>query len=95
MKSELRAEVRHRSLQVRNFLPCPRILIQHVRLKLLDDLDDRAVKIRVVQTSTQLLGRDLFQDLDGVMQRSLPDQGGELTEDFLRLRVPGPPEIVG
>jgi hypothetical protein len=53
------------------------------------------LKVRIVQACSQFGVGDLVQNFDRTVVRSLPGERRELTEYFLGLWIPGPPEVTG
>jgi hypothetical protein len=70
-------------------------LLAHVGGEFLQDPLDAFGEIHILQARAQFLVRDFAQDGDGIVKHVLPAARGEVLENFLRLLVPGPPEIAG
>ncbi|OPY91999.1 MAG: hypothetical protein A4E73_01573 [Syntrophaceae bacterium PtaU1.Bin231] len=72
-----------------------RRLLVHVAVELLEGEIVLAEIARILGRLEQALRRDRFQHPDGIVAHLGPQVGVEGDEQFARLRVPGPPEVIG
>lgn len=84
----------HGSLHLRGLLCRPRGFVVYVSAEFLHFLVHKVAEVLIVQANGKFQNGDFAQHFDGAVVGPFPRQRRELSEDFLSVRIPCPPEVV-